>query len=124
MTIKATGIHNKVIYHIDQLEGNQLNDWGLQPDSIEGQSRSSGVLLYKGIDNKPESGFWQCTPGVWKLHIPRDEFCHFVSGKAIYQSDQGEVINVQAGSCVHFKAGWRGTCEVLNTLRNVYMLTA
>ena len=29
-----------------------LRDWGVQPDAIEGQSRSSGLLLHKAADGK------------------------------------------------------------------------
>ncbi len=124
MPLSASGQSCKVIHDIDKLEREQLCDWGPQANCLEGQSHSRGLLLYKGIDNKPESGFWECTPGRWTLEIPRDEFCHFLSGEAIYRSDTGEEIKVQAGTCVLFKAGWRGECTVLNTLRNVYMLTA
>lgn len=121
---KAQGQHAKVIHNIHLLSSEQLTDWGLQPECTEGLSHSSGVLLFKGPDNKPESGLWQCTPGTWRLSIPRDEFCHFTAGEARYLSDSGETITVTAGTCVHFKAGWSGICEVLSTLRNVYMLTA
>ena len=62
------------------------------------------------------------TPGKWPLSIPRDEFCHFLSGWATYVKDDGEVIEVRANTCVHFPAGWTGICTVHETLRNVYML--
>lgn len=99
-----------------------LVDWGVQPDAVVEGSHSSGRLLYKGPNNQPESGLWVCTPGTWKLSLPRDEFCHFVSGQARYTSDEGEVIEVSAGSCVLFPENWSGTCEVIQTLRNLYMI--
>lgn len=99
-----------------------LVDWGVQPDAIEGVSHSSGRLLYKGPNNQPESGLWVCTPGRWRLSIPRDEFCHFVAGRATYRSDDGEVIEVVPGTCVMFPAGWTGECTVHETMRNLYML--
>ncbi len=104
-----------------------LVDWGLQPDCVEGPSRSSGCLLYKRPDarvggNSPEAGLWIVTPGKWPLSILRDEFCHFIAGRATYERDNGEVIDVHAGTCVHFTAGWTGVCTVHETLRNVYML--
>lgn len=99
-----------------------LVDWGSQPDSLEGQSHSSGRLVFKGPNNQPESGIWVCTPGRWRLSIPRDEFCHFVAGRAIYRSDDGEVIEVEAGTVVLFRAGWTGECTVIETMRNIYML--
>lgn len=99
-----------------------LVDWGYQSDAIEGQSHSSGRLLFKGPGNSPETGLWVCTPGTWRLSIPRDELCHFLAGRAIYRGDDGEVIHVGPDTLVMFPAGWAGECEVQETLRNVYML--
>jgi uncharacterized protein len=99
-----------------------LVDWGAQPDALEGASRSTGRLVHKGPNNQPESGIWVCTPGRWRLAIPRDELCHFVAGRATYKSDTGEVIEVAAGTVVMFPAGWTGECTVHETMRNVYML--
>ena len=107
----------------DACKFDDLVDWGLQPDALEGESHSSGRLLYKGPDNIPESGVWVCTPGRWRISVPRDEFCHFVSGRAQYRADNGEVIDVAEGTCVLFPAGWTGEAEVFETIRNIYMLS-
>ena len=100
-----------------------LVDWGVQPEAVVGVSCSTGRILYKGPQSRPESGIWQVTPGTWRLAIPRDELCHFVSGTARYLRDTGEVVLVEAGTCVLFPAGWAGECEVRSTLRNVYILS-
>jgi hypothetical protein len=99
-----------------------LADWGLQPDALEGASHSSGRLLWKGEGGRPEVGLWVCTPGRWRLSLPADELCHFVAGRAAYRSDDGEVIEVGPGTVVHFRQGWTGECRVVETLRNLYML--
>ncbi|ESY55170.1 MULTISPECIES: cupin domain-containing protein [unclassified Mesorhizobium] len=99
-----------------------LVDWGAQPDALDGASHSTGRLVHKGPNNQPESGIWVCTPGRWRLSIPRDELCHFVAGRATYRSDAGEVVEVAAGTVVMFPAGWTGECTVHETMRNVYML--
>lgn len=99
-----------------------LVDWGVQSDALEGVSHSSGRLLFKGPNNSPETGLWVCTPGRWRLSIPRDELCHFVAGRATYRSDEGEVIEVEPDTLVLFPAGWTGECTVHSTLRNLYML--
>lgn len=99
-----------------------LVDWGMQPDALEGASRSSGRLVHKGPDNRPEAGIWVCTPGRWRLSIPRDEFCHFVAGRATYRSDAGEVVEIAPATLVMFPAGWTGECTVHETIRNIYML--
>jgi uncharacterized protein len=98
--------------------------WGAQPDPIAGASQSSGRVLFKGPDNKPEAGLWICTPGRWRLAIPRDELCYFVAGRADYVRDNGERIEILPETLVLFPAGWSGTCTVHETLRNTYMLTA
>jgi uncharacterized cupin superfamily protein len=64
-----------------------LVDWGLQPDAIAGQSRSSGRLLWKrdeAGERTVESGLWLCTPGSWRLAIPGEELCYFLAGRATY----------------------------------------
>jgi len=99
-----------------------LVDWGVQPDAIEGVSRSTGRLVHKGPNNQPECGIWVCTPGRWRLSIPRDELCHFVAGRATYRSNDGETIDIEAGTLVLFPAGWTGECTVHEAMRNVYML--
>ena len=109
-------------YLADVSSRTDLVDWGVQSDALEGVSRSSGRLLFKGPDNRPETGLWVCTPGRWRLSIPRDELCHFLVGRATYRNDDGEVIEVYPNTLVLFPAGWTGECDVRETLRNVYML--
>jgi hypothetical protein len=116
-TLKSSAPHIR-----DASTFDDLMDWGVQADAIEGVSKSSGRLLFKGPNNQPETGIWVCTPGRWRLSIPRDEFCHFVSGRAVYRSDAGETIEVGPGTAVMFPAGWTGECTVIETMRNIYML--
>jgi uncharacterized cupin superfamily protein len=112
--------------HIRQASvARDLADWGDQPDAIAGQSRSSGRLLWKRDENGErtvESGLWVCAPGSWRLFLPGDELCYFLSGRATYTEHNGETIDVAAGSVVHFPSGWTGRCDVHETLRNTYML--
>ena len=97
---------------------------GTQADAIAGASQSSGRVLFKGPDNQPEAGLWVCTPGRWRLAIPRDELCYFIAGRADYRRDNGEQVAILPGTLVMFPAGWSGECTVHETLRNTYMLTA
>ncbi len=109
--------------HLDRASTrDDLVDWGVQPNALAGASHSTGRLVHKGPDNQPECGIWVCTPGRWRLAIPRDELCHFVAGRATYRSDDGETIEVAPGTVVMFPAGWAGECTVHETMRNVYML--
>lgn len=116
-TLQSTAPHIHGASHYDDLV-----DWGAQPDALEGASHSTGRLLHKGPGNSPETGIWVCTPGRWRLSVPRDEFCHFTAGQAVYRSDAGELIEVSPGTCVLFPAGWTGEAHVIETIRNIYML--
>jgi uncharacterized cupin superfamily protein len=115
LTSSAPHVHGATQY-------GDLVDWGLQPDAVVAGSANTGRLLHKGPDGRPEVGIWVCTPGTWRLSIPRDEFCHFVAGHATYTRDSGEVVEVGPATAVMFPAGWTGTCTVHATIRNLYML--
>ena len=59
---------------------------------IDGESRTSGIVLHKGPEGQSETGIWICTPGFWNCHVTRDEFCHFLLGRCTYTHESGEVI--------------------------------
>ncbi|MEO1192880.1 MAG: cupin domain-containing protein [Pseudomonadota bacterium] len=99
-----------------------LKDWGPVPTMIEGRSETSGVLLHRNADGSSECGIWVCTPGTWTCHVERDEFCHFLEGHCVYESEEGEVITVAPQTVAFFPAGWRGTCTIRETVRKVYMI--
>ena len=99
-----------------------LADWGVVPTMIEGESRTSGLLLHKGPEGRSEAGLWVCTPGYWRCEVTRDEFCHFLAGRATYTHEAGTVIEITPDTAAFFPAGWHGTCRVHETLRKVYMI--
>jgi uncharacterized protein len=99
-----------------------LVDWGVIATMIEGESRTSGIVLHKGPDGSPESGIWICTPGYWACHVTRDEFCHFLAGRCTYTHESGEVIEIVPDTAAFFPKDWKGTCRVHETVRKVYMI--
>jgi len=102
-----------------------LDDWGPQPDAIEGQSHTSGRLLWEreaAGESVVQAGLWACTPGSWRWTMPGDELCFYLAGRATYTEHNGESIEVGPGTVVHFPSGWTGRCDVKETLRVTYML--
>lgn len=100
-----------------------LTDWGDVEKPIgEPVSHESGRLMFRRSNGSSETGMWQCTPGRWRCDVERDEFCYFLSGKAIYTADSGEEMVMKAGMAGTFPAGWSGECEVVETVRKVYMV--
>ena len=106
--------------HFDE---RQLVDWGpvAEPLGVP-VSRTRGKLLHRDENGDNETGLRVCSPGRWRCVIERPEFCHFLAGRAVYLSDQGERLEVGAGDAAFFPAGWHGTCEVVETLRKTYMI--
>ena len=100
----------------------ELKDWGPITTMIEGQSMTSGALLHRDLDGGNETGIWACTPGFWRCHVTRDEFCHFLLGRCTYTHESGEVIEVEPDTIAFFPKDWRGTCRVHETVRKVYMI--
>ena len=113
----------KVLVNPLAMEQETLTDWEDVAKPI-GQpvSHESGVLIFRRDDNSSEMGMWQCTPGRWRCDVEKDEFCYFLSGKAIYTSDTGEETVVEAGMAGAFPAGWKGECQVVERVRKVYMV--
>lgn len=112
----------------DATSFDDLVDWGPQADALEvpggRASHSTGRLLFKTPVRRPECGLWVCTPGRWKLAVPRDEFLWVMAGKAGYRGVGGESLSVRAGQAVLFPAGWSGEATVEETLRVTYILSA
>jgi hypothetical protein len=104
------------------LEISKLTDWGPVPTMIEGQSVTSGRLLYKGPGGRSETGIWICTPGTWNCHVTSDEYCHFIAGRCTYTHESGETIEIEPDTVAFFPKDWRGVCRVHETVRKVYMI--
>ena len=70
------------------------------------------------------AGTWECEPGTLQLDLEVTEFCHILKGHWILTSDLGIVTEVKAGDSFVFPKGWKGTAEVKETIRKVYMMIA
>lgn len=70
------------------------------------------------------AGTWECEPGTLQLDLEVTEFCHILKGHWILTSDSGIVTEVKAGDSFVFPKGWKGTAEVKETIRKVYMMIA
>jgi len=99
-----------------------FKDWGVILTMIDGESRTSGIVLHKGPEGQSETGIWICTPGYWNCHVTRDEFCHFLTGRCTYTHERGDVIEIAPDTAAFFPQGWKGTCRVHETIRKIYMI--
>jgi len=70
------------------------------------------------------AGTWECEPGKLQLDLDLTEFCHLLEGHWILTSESGQVTEVKAGDSWVFPRGWKGTAEVIEKVRKVYMMIA
>lgn len=68
------------------------------------------------------AGTWECAPGTLLLDLEITEFCHLLAGHWVLTSESGQVTEVKAGDSWIFPKGWKGTAEVVETVRKVYMI--
>ncbi|MEM1403693.1 MAG: cupin domain-containing protein [Pseudomonadota bacterium] len=68
------------------------------------------------------TGTWECEPGTMELDLDLTEFCHLLEGHWKFTSDSGVVTEVKAGDSWVFPRGFKGTAEVIEKVRKVYMM--
>ena len=68
------------------------------------------------------AGTWECEPGTMALDLNITEFCHLLQGHWKLTSESGQVTEIKAGDSWVFPNGWKGTSEVIETVRKVYMI--
>lgn len=68
------------------------------------------------------AGTWECGPGKMQLDLDITEFCHLLKGHWILTSESGHVTEIKAGDSWIFPRGWKGTAEVVETVRKVYLI--
>lgn len=73
-------------------------------------------------DGNLAAGTWECEPGKLQLDLDITEFCHLLKGHWILTSETGQVTDIKAGDSWIFPRGWKGTAEVVETVRKVYMI--
>ena len=67
-------------------------------------------------------GTWECEVGKLKLELAVTEFCHILQGHWVLTDEEGTVTEVKAGDSFCFPKGWKGTAEVVETVRKVYTM--
>ncbi len=68
------------------------------------------------------AGTWECAPGKLALDLDVTEFCHLLQGHWVLTSESGQVTELKPGDSWVFPKGWKGTSEVVETVRKVYMI--
>ena len=105
----------------------ELEDWGLleEATSDEIPMQVHGLTVWSATpdaEDGPSTGIWQCTAGPSYWVQEENEFIYLLSGSLTVTPDGGEPQTFGAGDSAMFPRGWRGTWDLHETVRKVYVL--
>lgn len=103
----------------------ELEDWGLleEATSDEVPMQVHGLTMWTGPEGSgQETGIWQCTPGPSYWVQEENEFIYLLSGSLTVTPDGGKPVTFGAGDSAMFPRGWRGTWDLHETVRKVYVV--
>ncbi|URK87050.1 cupin domain-containing protein [Rhizobium sp. RCAM05350] len=73
--------------------------------------------LHTSSDSSMVSGYWEATPGTYHATYTAYEFVHMIAGKIIITPDGGTPVTVAAGDAFVVEADFKGTWEIVETVR-------
>ena len=103
----------------------ELEDWGPleEATSEEVPMQTHGLEMWTGPEGSGQStGIWQCTAGPSYWVQEENEFVYIISGSLTVTPDGGKPATFGAGDCAMFPRGWRGTWDLHETVRKVYVV--
>ena len=103
----------------------ELEDWGPleEATSQDTPMQTHGLTMWTGPEDSGQStGIWQCTAGPSYWVQEENEFIYILSGSLTVTPDGGKPATFGAGDSAMFPRGWRGTWDLHETVRKVYVL--
>jgi len=86
-----------------------------------GTPAESAIVLHK--DEHVEIGIWECSPGTFPgARIGYNELMVFVAGAGTITTEDGDVREIGPGVVYASLDGWKGTWNVTETIRKVYVI--
>lgn len=68
------------------------------------------------------AGVWEGEPGQWTVNYTEHEYCEIIHGVSVLRDEQGQGKTLRAGDRFVIPAGFKGTWEVLETCRKIYVI--
>ena len=106
----------------------ELEDWGPLEEATSADIPMSvrGLTIWSAPDDSDDSGaeagIWECTGGPSYWVQEENEFIYLLSGSLTVTPEGGKPATFGAGDCAMFPRGWRGTWDLHETVRKVYVL--
>lgn len=90
---------------------------------ISGSPSASTFILYP--DSRTEAGLWKVEPGEFTTRLAGyREFIHIVEGAGQLIHDEGDTIDLHAGTVVALPEGWAGRWRITESLVKSYSIVS
>lgn len=108
--------------HVDDVLRAELPESTPKPGATAGDPHEALLQLFD--DGKVQIGIWECTPGSFpSARDGYSELMVFLAGDATITDDDGTRHPIAAGTAMRVPDGWRGSWEIRDTVRKVYVIT-
>ncbi|BCS41937.1 cupin domain-containing protein [Pseudomonas amygdali] len=77
---------------------------------------------YNSPCGQMSAGGWNGEPGQWQVNYSEHEYCEIVQGVSVLRDEQGNAKTLRAGDRFVIPACFKGTWEVLETCRKIYVV--
>lgn len=68
------------------------------------------------------AGVWEGEVGQWTVNYTEHEYCEIVQGVSVLRDQEGNAKTLRAGDRFVIPAGFKGTWEVLESCRKIYVM--
>ncbi|MBA1191718.1 cupin domain-containing protein [Pseudomonas entomophila] len=68
------------------------------------------------------AGVWEGAVGQWEVNYTEHEYCEIVQGVSVLRDQDGHAKTLRAGDRFVIPAGFKGTWEVLEACRKIYVM--
>jgi uncharacterized protein len=89
---------------------------------LTGRPVQSFFNRFSSPDGRFHCGEWRSEPGLWRVAFSECEFCHLLEGVVVVTDEQGLAKIFKAGDRFVIASGFRGTWEVVEAARKLYVV--
>lgn len=101
----------------------ERTDYHVAPEKlISGESAQATLNVFSDPGNEFHCGIWQGEPALWRVSYSEYEFCHILQGRIRIADETGADVTVGPGDNFVIAAGFRGTWEILEPAKKIYVI--
>jgi len=99
-------------------------DWENVPAEkvVDGAPATRTWVRYEEAGGRLAAGVWEARPGTWRIAYDEWEYVLVEFGRCVLAGDDGSRIEAGPGDAFVIEPGFRGTWEVLETMRKHWVI--